>query len=286
MNYVFMGTPAFADSVLRALLAAGLPPRAVFAQPPRPSGRGMKLRAAPTAETAAAAGIPVHTPVSLREDETLASLRPELILTAAYGLILPQRILDIPRFALNLHASLLPRWRGAAPIQRCIEAGDTQTGITLMHMSKGLDEGDIAFVHALQIGADETAPQLHDRLAALAATTAIEAVHAAAEHRLPRTPQPAAGITYAEKIHSLSGGLTPELGVREAYDRFRAFCPRASFEQNGERVKIAEASLQPSADALPYPCRDGTLYLHKVQRPGGKIISGAEYARTHPSAER
>ncbi|MDO8942756.1 MAG: methionyl-tRNA formyltransferase, partial [Desulfobacterales bacterium] len=180
MKIAFAGTPEFAVVALRALIAAGFEIPLVLTQPDRPAGRGQKLVVSPVKQVALAEGIPVHQPERLKDPATHASLieaAPDLLVVAAYGLILPQAVLDIPRCGcLNIHASLLPRWRGAAPIQRCIEAGDTETGVTIMQMEAGLDTGPVVLRGAFAIALDDTAATLHDRLAGLGASLIVEAL--------------------------------------------------------------------------------------------------------------
>lgn len=208
MNLVFMGTPEIAVPTLEMLCAEGHTVQAVFTQPDKPRGRGKKLRPTPVKETAQAHGIAVYTPQSLRRGEdadaalnTLRELRPELIVVIAYGQILPKAILDLPQYGcINLHASLLPRWRGAAPIQRAVLSGDSETGVTAMQMAEGLDTGDMLHTLKTPIAPDETADSLHDRLAELAAQTMRETLSMLEAGTLKAVPQPEAGVTYAEKI--------------------------------------------------------------------------------------
>ncbi len=204
MKLIFAGTPEFAERALSALHAAGHDIALVLSRPDQPAGRGQRLQASPVKQRALALGLPVAQPRTLRDADAhalLAAVGADAMIVAAYGLILPPEVLAIPRLGcINIHASLLPRWRGAAPIQRAIEAGDTQTGITIMRMDAGLDTGPMLLERALPIGPDETGGQLHDRLAALGATLIVEALDGLAAGRLNARPQPADGATYATKI--------------------------------------------------------------------------------------
>ena len=212
MKVAFAGTPEFARAALQALLDAGHEIPLVLTQPDRPAGRGLKLQASPVKQLAQARGVAVAQPRSLRLDgkypedaaaaqAALQAAAPDVMVVAAYGLILPQWTLDLPRLGcLNIHGSLLPRWRGAAPIHRTIEAGDAETGITIMQMDAGLDTGDMLLVEREAIGPDDTTAVLHDRLASLGGRLIVEALEMAACGGLTRTPQPEAGVTYAHKI--------------------------------------------------------------------------------------
>ena len=212
MRLVFAGTPEFARVALAQLLQAGHEVPLVLTQPDRPAGRGMKLQASPVKQCALQHGIAVAQPLSLRLDgkhpadaaaarTALEAARPDAMVVAAYGLILPQWVLDLPRLGcLNIHASLLPRWRGAAPIHRAIESGDAETGVTIMQMDIGLDTGDMCLIERLKIADTDTTASLHDKLADLGGRMIVEALEMSACGGLPRTPQPAEGVTYAHKI--------------------------------------------------------------------------------------
>ncbi len=203
MKVAFAGTPEFAAAALEATLAAGFDVPLVLTQPDRPAGRGMQLQPSPVKRVALAAGIPVHQPEKLRTPEQqapLAEVQADVLVVAAYGIILPQAVLDLPRHGcLNIHASLLPRWRGAAPIHRAIQAGDPETGITIMQIDAGLDTGPMLLSRAETIHADDATGSLHDRLAQLGADMIVEALRALPDG-LTATPQPADGVTYAAKI--------------------------------------------------------------------------------------
>ncbi|MBB5206237.1 methionyl-tRNA formyltransferase [Inhella inkyongensis] len=301
MRLVFAGTPEFAAQALDALLAAGHEVVGVLTQPDRPAGRGMKLQASPVKQRALAAGIPVAQPQGLRLDgrfgldaqaaqAQLLEWAPELMVVAAYGLILPQWVLDLPtRGCLNIHASLLPRWRGAAPIQRCIEAGDVQTGVTIMQMDIGLDTGAMRLVEALDLAADETAASLHDRLAAQGASLIVRALSCL--DQLPLTPQPEAGVNYAAKIEKREALIDWAQDAAQIERRLRAFdpFPGAQTPWRGEALKVWRARIgagqgRPGeclaihADGPEIACGQGSLVLTEVQRPGGRRQPGGTLA--------
>ena len=295
----FAGTPEFARHALQAILAAGYQVPVVLTQPDRPAGRGMKLTPSPVKQAALQAGIPVLQPQGLRLDgkyaadassaqQALEAIRPDVLVVAAYGLILPAWVLTLPRLGcLNIHASLLPRWRGAAPIQRAIEAGDLQTGITIMQMDEGLDTGDMLLVESMDIGTQESAAQLHDRLATLGATLVVRALDSLEAGGLMATPQPSAGVTYAAKLDKAEAVLDLSLPAELLARKVRAFnpVPGASLALPGVEgmVKVWRASPQPDvAGLLPgsivqvtpqgidIACGQGVLRLLELQRPGGK----------------
>ncbi|MDP3856877.1 MAG: methionyl-tRNA formyltransferase, partial [Stagnimonas sp.] len=249
---VFAGTPEFSVAALDALVAAGHRIVGVYTQPDRPAGRGRKLSASPVALRAEALGLPLFKPESLRKQpEAIAALRalaPDAMVVVAYGQILPQSVLDIPRLGcLNIHASLLPRWRGAAPIHRAIEAGDAQTGITIMQMDAGLDTGDMLLREALDIAPGENTARLHDRLAALGGRMVVEAV--AQIGQLTRTPQPTEGITYAHKVEkheALIDWTQPAAAIVRRVLAFDPF-PGANSPIGGETVKLWAAHVAAGA---------------------------------------
>ena len=311
MKLVFAGTPEFAREALAALHAAGHEIVLVLTQPDRPAGRGMKLQASPVKQWALAHGVPVQQPRSLRLDgkypdeavaarDALLAAGAECMVVAAYGLILPQWTLDLPpRGCLNIHASLLPRWRGAAPIHRAIEAGDAQTGITIMQMDAGLDTGDMLLVKTMPIAPDATTATLHDQLAALGGQCIVQAL--AAPDALVRTPQPAEGVTYAHKIEKAEAALDWTLDAEVLARRIRAFDPfpgmTVPLTHNGatETLKLWAASAEPrSADLAPgtvvsadasgvrVACGAGQLCLSALQRPGGKRLSAADFLHGCP----
>ena len=302
MRLVFAGTPEFAATALAALLAAGHEVPLVLTQPDRPAGRGLKLQPSPVKALALQHRLTVAQPRSLRLDgkypddahaaqAALQAARAELMVVAAYGLILPQWVLDVPpRGCLNIHASVLPRWRGAAPIHRAIEAGDPATGITLMQMDAGLDTGDMLLVAHEPITPDDTTATLHDRLATLGGRLVVEGLARLQDGRgLPRTPQPADGVTYAHKIDKAEAAIDWAQPAAVIERRVRAFdpFPGASFQLDGETVKLWRARLRPDAHGRPgevlaaqdgrltVACGDGALDLLLLQRPGGRRIDAA-----------
>jgi methionyl-tRNA formyltransferase len=303
MRVVFAGTPEFAAVALDALLRAGFTVPLVLTQPDRPAGRGMKLQASSVKQRAVAADIPVAQPQGLKLDgkyaadaaaarEALIAADADVMVVAAYGLILPQWVLDTPRRGcLNIHASLLPRWRGAAPIHRAIEAGDAETGITIMQMDAGLDTGDMLLVGREPIRADDTTALLHDRLAAQGGRLIVEALQAAA---VTRTPQPAEGVTYAHKIEKAESSIDWRQPAAEIERRLRAFDPFPGGVATlaGEAVKVWRAELAdgqgaPGEVIAPGPvvaCGEGALKLTELQRAGGKRGPAAAFLQARPIA--
>ena len=309
LKVAFAGTPEFAAVALQALLAAGFEVPLVLTQPDRPAGRGMKLQASPVKQLALKHGIPVAQPMSLKLDgkypEDAAAARAALLeagadvlVVAAYGLILPQWTLELPRLGcLNIHASLLPRWRGAAPIHRAIEAGDAETGITIMQMDQGLDTGDMLLVEKLVIRPDDSTGTLHDRLAGLGGRLIVEALELAACGGLSATPQPAAGVNYAHKIEKAEALLDWSLDAQTLARRVRAFnpFPGAVTSWQGESLKVwaavAEGEQPASADCPVGSVRSadadgvlvqagiGLLRLTELQRAGGKRLPVADFLR-------
>ncbi len=287
-----MGTPDFAAVALQALIAAGHQIVAAYSQPPRPAGRGHDLRKSPVQVLAEKHDIPVHAPLSLKTAEaqtTFASHSADVAVVAAYGLILPQPILDAPRRGcLNIHASLLPRWRGAAPIQRAILAGDAETGISIMQMDAGLDTGAVLLEKRIAIGPDEAAGGLHDRLAALGGEAITEALEDL--DRLKPRPQPSEGVTYAAKISPEEARLDWTRSAAELCRAVRAFSPVPgawTMLPNGERLKILQAAAgagkgEPGLildDGLAVATGDAALRPLLVQRPGKKPMATAEMLR-------
>ncbi|WP_256645873.1 methionyl-tRNA formyltransferase [Thermomonas paludicola] len=296
MRIVFAGTPDFAVPCLRAAASKG-DVVAVYTQPDRPAGRGRGLTPSPVKLEAVQRGIPVHQPENFRSAESrraLRALKPDLMVVVAYGLILPQSVLDIPEFGCwNVHASLLPRWRGAAPIQRAIEAGDSRTGVCLMQMEKGLDTGPVLLAQAIDIGADETGGQLHDRLAALGARVLSDALGLLrATLHLPPHPQPSEGVTYAHKLDKAEARLDWSQPAVALANKVRAFnpWPIAEAQLAGERVRIHAAAaldevhgaapgsvLRAGRDGIDIACGQGALRIRTLQRDGGKAIAAADY---------
>ena len=295
MKIAFAGTPEFAAVALRALLDAGFEIPLVLTQPDRPAGRGQKLVASPVKQVALAHGIPVHQPEKLRDPATHAPLiaaAPDLLVVAAYGLILPQAVLDIPKRkpdgCLNIHASLLPRWRGAAPIQRCLEAGDAETGVTIMRMEAGLDTGPMLLAHSLQVGSGETAATLHDKLALLGSRLIVLALREFAT--LKPVPQPACGVTYANKITKDEAAIDWTQSAAVIERRIRAFDPfPGATAQLGETVtKVWRAVLASGTGApgeilavapegITVACGEGALKLVELQKPGGRRLASADF---------
>jgi len=309
LRVAFAGTPEFAAAALRAIHEAGHAVPLVLTQPDRPAGRGMKLTPSPVKQLALEFGVPVVQPRSLRLDgkfpdeaaaarAALAAAQPDVLVVAAYGLILPQWVLDLPRLGcLNIHGSLLPRWRGAAPIHRAIEAGDAGTGITIMQMDAGLDTGDMLLVEHEPILADDTTGRLHDRLAALGARMIVRSLSDAAAGALRPVRQPDEGVTYAHKIDKAEAAIDWTQPAEAIERRVRAFdpFPGATFQAGGETVKLWRAQVERLDDAaapgsviavdgqqLVVACGDGALALLDVQRPGGKRGPVAQWLQAHP----
>ncbi len=309
MRVVFAGTPEFAQRALACLHEAGFEIPLVLTQPDRPAGRGLKLQASPVKQYAQGHGMAVAQPRSLRLDgkypddaaaarQSLEALAPDVMVVAAYGLILPQWTLDLPRLGcINLHASLLPRWRGAAPIHRAIEAGDAETGITLMQMDAGLDTGDMLTVERLPIADDETTGTLHDKLAALGGRMVVQALQAAAQGPLARTPQPADGICYAHKIDKAEAQIDWRQPAALIARRVRAFdpFPGAACTLGGELIKVWRCRpqtgqgrpgqiLEADETGLTVACGEGVLRLLQLQRAGGKRLDAAQFLHGFPLA--
>jgi methionyl-tRNA formyltransferase len=296
MRIVFAGTPEFAVPCLRAAASKG-EVVAVYTQPDRPAGRGRGLTPSPVKLEAVQRGIPVFQPENFRSAESKAALRalkPDVMIVVAYGLILPQSVLDIPEHGCwNVHASLLPRWRGAAPIQRAIEAGDARTGVCLMQMEKGLDTGPVLLAQAIDIGPEETGGQLHDRLAELGAKVLSDALGLLrATIQLPPHPQPAEGVTYAHKLDKAEAKLDWSQPASRLANKVRAFnpWPVAEAQLAGERVRIhAAVALDDTHDAAPgsvlratrdgidIACGAGALRIRTLQRDGGKPVRAQDY---------
>lgn len=293
LKLAFMGTPDFARVALEALIEAGHEVAAVYSQPPRPSGRGHKPRPSPVQEFAESKGLVVRTPLALRDDADQAAftaLKLDVAIVAAYGLMLPPAILQAPRLGcLNIHASLLPRWRGAAPIQRAILAGDSKTGITIMQMDKGLDTGPILLKETTPIADDDTGGALHDRLAVMGATLIVSALDRLASGQLQPAAQPADGITYAAKLTREEERLDWRKKANELSRQVRAFSPApgAWCEISGERLKVLAAEAIAGAgapgrtldDRLTIACGEGALRLLTVQRPGKAAMPADAFLR-------
>ncbi|HEY8358249.1 MAG TPA: methionyl-tRNA formyltransferase [Ramlibacter sp.] len=308
MRVVFAGTPEFARVALERLHAAGFAIPLVLTQPDRPAGRGMKLQPSAVKQFAQEHGMPVAQPRSLRLDgkfpEDAATARAAIeaagadaMVVAAYGLILPQWVLDAPRLGcLNIHASLLPRWRGAAPIHRAIEAGDAETGVTIMQMDAGLDTGAMLLVERVAIAPDDTTALLHDRLAALGGRMVVEALELAACGGLRPVAQPQDGVTYAHKIEKAEAAIDWTQPAPAIERRVRAFdpFPGAGAVLAGESLKLWAARAVEGAAALPgtildagpqgivVACGEGALRLATLQRAGGKRLPAADFLRGFP----
>ncbi len=301
LRLVFAGTPDFAVPGLRACIEAGADVVAVYTQPDRPAGRGRKLAPSPVKQAAREAGIPVEQPESLKTAEAQRRLRdytPDLMVVIAYGLILPRAVLTIPRLGCwNVHASLLPRWRGAAPIQRAILAGDTETGVCLMRMEAGLDTGPVLLSETTSIHPGDTGGTLHDRLADLGARVLDEGLRRVmAGESLHATPQSDAGVTYAHKLAKAEAKLDFARPAVELEREVRAFdpWPVAEAELEGERVRVWAAHAQAagagnggkappgrivaaSKTGIDVACGQGVLRIEKLQRAGGRVIGAADY---------
>ena len=301
LRIVFAGTPEFAVPALRACAARG-EVVAVYTQPDRPAGRGRQLQMSSVKQTALELGLPVLQPLNFKSEEALEVLRShaaDLMVVVAYGLILPQAVLDAPRLGCwNVHASLLPRWRGAAPIQRAIEAGDAVTGVCLMQMEKGLDTGPVLLQLKTPIGPKDNGGSLHDRLAQLGAEVLRDGLTLVrAGMMLQAKAQPEAGVTYARKIDKAEAKLDWSLAAKTLADRIRAFnpWPVAETELHGERVRVYQAVvlgddsgnppgtiLAAGKDGIDVACGQGTLRLLALQRDGGRMQSAAEYLNARP----
>ena len=306
MKLAFAGTPEFARVALQALHEAGHSIALVLTQPDRPAGRGMKLQPSAVKQYAQAQGMAVLQPRSLRLDgrypedaslaqATLQALAPDAMIVAAYGLILPEWVLGLPRLGcLNIHASLLPRWRGAAPIHRAIEAGDSETGVTIMQMDQGLDTGAMRLAQSTPIGAQETTGQLHDRLASLGAELMVRVLDQ--WEALPTVPQPEEGVCYAHKIEKAESWLNWQRSAPALARQLRAFdpFPGGAAQLSGHALKVwaghvtGERSDQPPGQVLAVQPQgvdvatgDGVLRLTELQRPGGKRLPCADFLRGH-----
>ncbi len=299
MRLIFAGTPEFAAQALAALIAAGHDIPLVLTQPDRPAGRGMKLKASPVKALALEQGLHIEQPERLKDSESWAPIvaaQADLMIVAAYGLILPQGVLDIPRLGcVNIHASLLPRWRGAAPIQRAIEAGDRETGITLMQMDAGLDTGAMLSRAALPILADDTAGSLHDKLAELGAREIVALLPRLQTGAVSAEAQDEAQATYAKKIGKADAAIDWRRSAAEIDRQVRAFnpVPGAYAQLGGEAVKVwrahlADARGQPGEivalgrDRLCVACADGALDLLELQKAGGKRLPLAAFLAGNP----
>ena len=294
MRVVFAGTPDFAAAALEAILTAGHAVPLVLTQPDRPAGRGMVLQASPVKQLALQHGVPVHQPLNLKTDEArqaVVEAHPDVMVVAAYGLILPQAALDIPRLGcINIHASLLPRWRGAAPIQRAILAGDRETGVTLMRMEAGLDTGPMLARETLPIEENDSAGTLHDKLAALGARMIVEALPRIERGALREETQPVEGVTYAAKLDKAEAKLDWYRPASDLARAVRAFnpAPGAVTRSQGQIVKIWQATpcpgqgepgtiLRANSEGILIACGEGVLCLEELQKSGGKRLSARDF---------
>ncbi len=310
MKVVFAGTPEFAAIALKSLHAAGFEIPLVLTQPDRPAGRGMQLQASAVKQFALANGMPVAQPESLRLDgkypdaarnalQLLRDTPHDVMVVVAYGLLLPRVVLDIPRYGcVNIHASLLPRWRGAAPIQRAIEAGDAETGVTIMQMEEGLDTGPMLAKEAMPIDADDTAATLHDRLAKMGARMIVTVLRQMAQGTLTATPQPEAGANYAAKILKDEAALDFLLPAEALARRINAFNPfpgaSAMYEDVPVKFWRAEALAEPTTgkpgevlaanvqDGVLVACGGSVLRVTELQKPGGKRLPAKEFVKGFP----
>jgi methionyl-tRNA formyltransferase len=296
MRLIFMGTPDFAVPTLVDLAAGGHEIAAVYTRAAKPAGRGMDVQRAPVEQEARRLALAVHTPKSLKDEEAQAAFRTDKVdaaVVVAYGLILPKSVLDAPRLGcLNIHASLLPRWRGAAPINRAIMAGDAESGVTIMKMNEGLDTGAIAMAERTPIGADMTAGDLHDVLSRLGADLMLRTLAAAERGSLTLTPQPDNGVTYAEKISKNETRIDWSKPWNQVHDHIRGLSPfpGAWFEIDGARIKALRSTKGEGSgtagtaldDKLTIACGAGAVRLTQVQRAGKQPMSADEFLRGTP----
>lgn len=296
MKIIFAGTPEFACKALDALVAANFVPELVLTQPDRPAGRGKKLAASPVKQFAERQGIEIWQPVTLKDAAVVADLaarQPDLMIVAAYGLLLPQAVLDVPRLgAVNVHASLLPRWRGASPIQAAILSGDTESGISLMQMDAGLDSGPVIAAASLPIGEQEIAGSLHDRLAELGGSLLVRTLPDILAGRVSPAAQDPSKVTHAGKINTKDALLDWMQPADINARKVRAFNPHpgAWFELDGERIKCwAVSAIDANAnipgtvvtagpEGIDVACKQGTLRMIELQRPGRRHVTAAEFA--------
>ena len=296
MRLIFMGTPDFAVPTLVELAARGHEIVAVYTRAPKPAGRGMDVQHTPVEQEARRLALAVHTPRTLKDDEAQATFRAhnaDAAVVVAYGLILPKSVLEAPRLGcFNVHASLLPRWRGAAPINRAIMADDAESGVTIMKMDEGLDTGAMAMAERMPIGSDMTAGDLHDALSRLGADLMLRALAAAERGSLALTPQPAAGVIYAEKISKNETRINWSKPWKQVHDHIRGLSPfpGAWFEIDGVRVKALRSTKGSGSGAagtvldnkLTIACAAGAVRLTQVQRGGKQPMSADEFLRGTP----
>lgn len=293
LRLAFMGTPDFAVPALEALLAAGHQVVAVYSQPPRPKGRGHQVQKSPVHQAAERANIPVYTPLNLKtaeDQQQFADLNLDAAVVAAYGLILPKAVLAAPRMGcINIHASLLPRWRGAAPIVRALLAGDVETGNTIMQMDVGLDTGAMWLKKSIPITSESTAQSLHDELSELGGRMIVEALDGIASGMLQAVPQPEAGVLYAEKLRKEESLIDWNHDAVDLERKVRALnpWPGVAFESHNERIKILSAKAVDGKalpgtlldDQLTIACGTGALRILRAQRPGRSATDGEAFLR-------
>jgi methionyl-tRNA formyltransferase len=284
MRLIFMGTPDFAVETLKALIAAGHEITCVYSQPPRAKGRGITLQPTPVHAFAEAQGVEVRTPLSLKsedEQKRFADVKADAAVVVAYGLLLPQAILDAPKYGcFNVHASLLPRWRGAAPIQRAIMAGDAESGVTIMKMELGLDTGPMIKVGRVPITQTTTASSLHDELAVVGAKLMVEVLKNPSVHGIIQSTD---GVTYAKKIDKAEAKIDFLKSASEVRNHIHGLSPfpGAWCMMNGARVKILEA--QVGEGQINHPCTDGLIHFTKLQREGKGVMDAATFLRGFPN---
>ena len=299
LRIVFAGTPDFSVPPLKALLDSGHELLAVYTQPDRPAGRGRKLTPSPVKSVALEQGIPVHQPASLRDPAAvagLAALEPDLMIVVAYGLLLPVEVLEIPRLGcINIHASILPRWRGAAPIQRAIEAGDSETGVSIMRMEEGLDTGPVYLVKRTPITAEDTGGSLHDRLAQLGAEALMEALPGIASGSLEPVPQDDSEATYASKLDKKEAAIDWRRSARQIERQVRAFNPwpvaHTRYENANLRIWEAHAIdglaaepgtvMSATRDGVDVATGEGLLRITRLQMPGKRAMEAADFINAH-----
>jgi methionyl-tRNA formyltransferase len=300
LRVVFMGTPEFSVPTLAEIIGAGHEVFAVYSQPPRPAGRGMEPKKSPVHTFAESSGLPVLTPASLKSTATQAAFAAhaaDVAVVVAYGLLLPKAVLAAPREGcLNLHGSKLPRWRGAAPIQRAIMAGDTETAAMVMQMDEGLDTGPVCLAERIEIGPDMTAGELHDVMKLQGASLMVRALAALERGSLDRTPQPADGVTYASKIDKAEARIDFAASAGQVHNKIRGLSPfpgawfETKHDGKPERIKVLrstriEAQSAPGTvldDQLTIACGEGAVRLVEVQRAGKKPMSAPEFLRGFP----